>query len=224
MIEINIDDIPDLPEEDLTVVFPQKRSIESWIAYTDSVVESNRWCLALTDAFDPLNVDVFIIKGDGITPGQEAPVTYSSTPTEEDTQEAGTQKQWTTTKGALTPEQVAEIARGVGFDYNNVVIGVAIAMAESGLKPTAYNGRPPDKSYGLWQINMIGKLGPDRVRKFKLSRYEDLFDPHTNARAAYIISGGGQDWSPWTTFTRGKYKQHLRRAKQAADKVFGRGR
>ena len=66
----------------------------------------------------------------------------------------------------------------------------AIAMKESGGNPSAYNGTPPDDSYGLWQINMYGNLGPARMSQFGLSNKSQLFDPATNAAAAYSIWNG----------------------------------
>lgn len=84
----------------------------------------------------------------------------------------------------------------------------AIALAESGGNPRAYNGTPPDKSYGLWQINMIGDLGPARRKEFGISSNEELFDPDVNAKAAIKISRG-QGLKAWSTYTNGAYKKKL---------------
>src|SRR3982750_492240 len=59
----------------------------------------------------------------------------------------------------------------------------AIALAESNGNPTAHNAVPPDDSYGLWQINMRGKLGPARRQAFGIQSNTELFDPTKNARA-----------------------------------------
>lgn len=64
--------------------------------------------------------------------------------------------------------------------------------------PTVLNNneKTRDLSYGLTQINMRGKLGPDRVARCGLSAYEDLWIPAVNlacARALYERSG----WAPW---------------------------
>lgn len=88
-------------------------------------------------------------------------------------------------------------------------VAAAVAMAESGGNPNAHNAKPPDDSYGLWQINMIGSMGPARRAQFGISSNSALFDPLTNARAAVKISNGGASWSPWTTFTSGAYKKYL---------------
>ncbi len=118
------------------------------------------------------------------------------------------------TGGTLTMEQLVGIAKGAGFSDDNAVIAAAIAMAESGGNSNAHNPKPPDNSYGLWQINMIGDLGPARRQQYGLSSNEQLFDPVTNAKIAFRISGGS-NFSPWTTYTGEKYKSHLASAQAA---------
>lgn len=85
-------------------------------------------------------------------------------------------------------------------------VAAAVALAESGGNPNSHNTTPPDDSYGLWQINMYGNLGPARRQQFGLSSNSQLFDPATNARAMATISNGGRSWSAWTTYTSGRYK------------------
>lgn len=63
-MEFNIDDIPDLPEEDLSVVFPQKRNMESWGKYADSAVEGSRFSLGLTNSFVPLSEGTVIFQSE----------------------------------------------------------------------------------------------------------------------------------------------------------------
>jgi hypothetical protein len=58
-----------------------------------------------------------------------------------------------------------------------------IALHESGGRSWAVS---PTNDYGLWQIN--GSHGALAT-----------LNPFGNARAAVIISGGGRNWSPWTT-------------------------
>ena len=79
---------------------------------------------------------------------------------------------------------------------------IAIAKLESGFNPDAHNSTPPDDSYGLWQINMLGKLGPERRERFGLASNGALLDPATNARVMAALSKNGTDWSPWSTWTR----------------------
>ena len=108
--------------------------------------------------------------------------------------------------------QLAGIARSVGFRGQAATIMAGIAMAESGGNPRAHNPVPPDNSYGLWQINMLGGMGPERRRAFGLRSNNDLFDPMVNAKAAYSISGGGTNFRPWTTYTGGAYKKFMHAA------------
>lgn len=88
-------------------------------------------------------------------------------------------------------------------------VAAAIALAESGGNPQSHNAVPPDNSYGLWQINMLGSMGPSRRSQFGLSSDAQLFDPLTNAKAAVAISNNGSNFHPWSTFTNGAYKAHL---------------
>lgn len=108
----------------------------------------------------------------------------------------------------LSRSQLSGLAQSVGFTGNDVNIAVAVALAESGGNPRAYNGAGRDNSYGLWQINMIGSLGPARRKQFGLTSNDQLYDPATNARAAFAIKKGS-GWSAWTTYTSGKYKRHM---------------
>lgn len=66
----------------------------------------------------------------------------------------------------------------------------AVALRESFGDPGAFNGKPPDKSYGLLQINMIGDLSAQRLKLFGITGENELFDPVINARAGWILSGG----------------------------------
>lgn len=86
-----------------------------------------------------------------------------------------------------------------GFRGQALRTAWAVAMKESTGRPTAYNGNKStgDKSYGIFQINMIGDLGPARRELFGLDSNKELFDPLTNAEAAYYMTNGGEDWSSW---------------------------
>lgn len=87
-------------------------------------------------------------------------------------------------------------------------VAAAIALAESGGNVAALNPRAPDYSVGLWQINYFGDLMGPRTRAYgppSLLRS----DPLANARAAVSISGNGNNFGPWTTYTNGAYRQYL---------------
>jgi hypothetical protein len=108
----------------------------------------------------------------------------------------------------LSREEIRKHAATAGFAGSDLNIAVAVALAESGGRTDAHNATPPDDSYGLWQINMLGSLGPDRRQRYGLSANTDLYDPATNARVAKGIHAGS-GWKAWTTYTRGTYKQYM---------------
>ena len=95
--------------------------------------------------------------------------------------------------GSLSPADLYNLALNAGFPTDTAIQMAAIAMKESGGNPGAYNGTPPDDSYGLWQINMYGNLGPARMAQFGLTDKTQLFDPATNASAAYSIWNGNNN-------------------------------
>ncbi len=98
----------------------------------------------------------------------------------------------------------------VGFRANALEIAYAVALGESGGNATAHNGDAStgDDSYGLFQINMLGDMGPERRQSYQLEADSDLFDPATNARVAFELSEGGKDWQPWSVYKSGAYKKH----------------
>jgi hypothetical protein len=99
----------------------------------------------------------------------------------------------------LTPEDIKSLLVISGFEGNGLRIAFGIVMKESTGRPYAHNenSNTGDNSYGLFQINMIGSLGPARREQFGLASNEDLFNPLTNAAIAYRISEGGTNWGPW---------------------------
>jgi hypothetical protein len=104
----------------------------------------------------------------------------------------------------LEPLRLKYLLSSVGFEGDQLKQAWAVVMKESTGRPMAHNqnSKTGDNSYGLFQINMIGSLGPARLSQFGLSNNEELFDPLTNARIAYIISEGGNNWSPWHGMTK----------------------
>jgi Lysozyme like domain len=114
----------------------------------------------------------------------------------------------------LSPAQIARHAHEAGFRGDGLVTAVAVALAESRGDTRAHNGVAPDDSWGLWQINMRGPLGPDRRHQFGLASNRDLFNPGLNARVAHALSQGGRDWTPWSTYLHGSHQRFLDRARQ----------
>jgi hypothetical protein len=108
----------------------------------------------------------------------------------------------------LKPLQLKHLLSSVGFEGDQLKQAWAVVMKESTGRPMAHNqnSRTGDNSYGLFQINMIGSLGPARLSQFGLNNNEELFDPLTNARIAYILSEGGKNWSAWNGMTRSTLK------------------
>lgn len=96
-----------------------------------------------------------------------------------------------------------------GLSGENLRMAWSISMAESGGDPKAFNGnaRTGDKSYGLFQINMLGSLGPARMREFGLSSESQLFDPMTNIKAMLKVSNNCRNWSPWSVYKSGSYRK-----------------
>jgi peptidoglycan hydrolase CwlO-like protein len=103
----------------------------------------------------------------------------------------------------LKPEQIALVAQKAGFTGENLVIAVAVAMAESGGNADAIGGM---HTYGLWQIlsyahpDLIDPNNPDASK---------WYDPYVNAGFAWKISSGGSNWVPWQVYTTGAYLRNM---------------
>jgi hypothetical protein len=119
-----------------------------------------------------------------------------------------------------TVSDLVNLARDAGFNEREAPIMAAIAMGESSGKPTAFNPKGRDLSYGLWQINMLGNMGPERRRLFGIQSNEELFDPKINAKAAYQIYKQ-QGFRAWSVYTNNSYQNWLPAAMQAAQSGSG---
>jgi hypothetical protein len=106
-------------------------------------------------------------------------------------------------KVSLTDLELKELLSLVGFKGQDLVVAWAVAKKESNGRPLAFNGnhKTGDSSYGMFQINMIDNLGPDRRTKFDLESNSELFNPVKNAEIAYYMTSGGDDWSSWKGIT-----------------------
>ena len=106
-------------------------------------------------------------------------------------------------KVSLTDLELKELLSLVGFKGKDLVVAWAVAKKESNGRPLAFNGnhKTGDSSYGMFQINMIDTLGPDRRTKFDLDSNAELFNPVKNAEIAYYMTSGGDDWSSWKGIT-----------------------
>lgn len=105
----------------------------------------------------------------------------------------------------MTLAQLRSLAAHLGFP--DPVTAAAVAMAESAGNPGAINivanplpGNAPERSFGLWQINTLAHPQYDEGQ---------LGDPTYNGQAAFAISSGGRNWTPWSTYTSGAYRAFM---------------
>jgi Lysozyme like domain len=103
----------------------------------------------------------------------------------------------------LTDKELKDLLSAVGFKGKHLVEAWAIAKKETHGNPLGFNGnaKTGDSSFGLFQINMLRDMGPERRAKFGLNYNADLLNPVLNAQVAYWMSRGGKDWSSWHGIT-----------------------
>lgn len=99
----------------------------------------------------------------------------------------------------MATPNVIQILRQAGFKGDALKTAYGIVMRESGGRADAYNPNRStgDDSYGWFQVNMLGDLGPARRQQYGLKSNKDLLDPLTNAKVAYRMSKGGTDFGAW---------------------------
>jgi peptidoglycan hydrolase CwlO-like protein len=103
----------------------------------------------------------------------------------------------------LKPEQIALVAQEAGFSGENLVMAVAVAIAESVYDANCVGSLGV---YGLWQIyahahpDLIDPNNPDASR---------WYDPYVNARFAWKIYNKGKNWVPWSVYTSGAYLRKM---------------
>lgn len=101
-------------------------------------------------------------------------------------------------------QQLQQLALSAGFVGNDAAIAAAIAMAESGGNPSALcNSCAGVREYsvGLWQVNIYA---------WPRWTAAQLYDPTTNAQAAYTIWQTAGGFRPWSTFTSGAYLRYYK--------------
>lgn len=117
-----------------------------------------------------------------------------------------------------TASQIYAANRAAGFSVANAIVLTAIALAESGGDDTALGDVGLENntwgaSYGLYQVRTLkAQTGTGQTRDISWLAASDA----NQAAAAFQISRGGQDFSPWTTYTSGRYQQFLGQAQAAA--------
>lgn len=103
-----------------------------------------------------------------------------------------------------------------GLTPEKAITMAAVALGESGGRPGAHNPNRStgDNSYGLWQINMIDELGPERARALGIKDYNQLKDPNINARAMKMILNS-QGLNAWSVHRNRLHLQYLPEARRA---------
>lgn len=126
----------------------------------------------------------------------------------------------------LSASEIAQFAAGAGFYGDDLVTAVAVALAESGGNPSAYNpetqaGTPQGQgSFGLWQIYLF------KHQEFVML---DLYNPAANAAAAFsVYAAAGNSFRPWSTFSQDNpqtgepwYAAHVSDAQAGVDSLPG---
>lgn len=112
-------------------------------------------------------------------------------------------------------ERCAVAARDAGWTGDDLVVSVAVALAESGCEPGASGSNPPtdgcpngSTDRGAWQLNDCYN---DWVSD------ECAYDLNCNAEAAFQIY---QDWGgfgAWVTYNEGIYQQYMTEAQEGVD-------
>lgn len=105
----------------------------------------------------------------------------------------------------IPTQQIEQLAYNAGFRGPDLLMATAIAQAESGGNPTAYNPETAahtptgSGSRGLWQI--YGAAHPNYNN-------DAFYDPQLNANAAYsVYQAAGNKFTPWSTYTNGTVTQ-----------------
>ena len=114
---------------------------------------------------------------------------------------------------SLSDYDLIKMLKAVGFTGKGLRTAWAVAKAESNGRPFAFNGnaKTGDSSYGVFQINMIGDLGPDRRDKFDLDTNAELFSPVKNAEIVFHMTEGGTNWKSWKHAKPVQYQRWLKK-------------
>ena len=110
----------------------------------------------------------------------------------------------------VSKPQLAGYLRQAGFSEEMIPTMIGISTAESSLDTKAFNPNvnTGDQSYGLFQINMLGAMGPERRELFNIKSNAELFDPLKNAKAAKAIYDQ-QGLDAWSVYKSGAYSQYV---------------
>ena len=128
-----------------------------------------------------------------------------------------------------TEAEIIQILRDADIPEKDIPMMLAIAMAESKGDSDAVGDKKLvndkwDASIGLFQVRSL--KNPDKYSKADKLRIKDkLFDPVYNAKTAYEISKKGKDYTDWSTYNDGSYREHLpSRSSRSQIRIAGGGR
>lgn len=116
----------------------------------------------------------------------------------------------------LSPHEMAWCLLQAGFTGADIVIGVAVGLAESKGDTDALGhvDASPNFDHGVWQIS--GKWHGE-----KFQQYPNWRDPLDNARLARLVFlEAGSKWTAWTTFKNGSHLAWMDEGKLAAAAPF----
>lgn len=111
----------------------------------------------------------------------------------------------------LSASEILGYASAAGFSGDDLQIATAIALAESSGDPQAHGDQKitAGGSIGLWQINL-------RWHPEFQANPEALYDPQTNANAAYKVYLQ-QGFTAWATYNNNMYAKYLPDASAAVN-------
>ena len=124
----------------------------------------------------------------------------------------------------ISDVEAARVFSQAGFSGDALVTMIATALGESGLDPDV--GGDSSLANGTWG----NSIGISQIRSLRdqtgTGGWRDatrLTDPAFNARAAWSISNGGTNFSPWTVYNTGQYTKNMDRAKAAVAALAAAG-
>jgi hypothetical protein len=95
---------------------------------------------------------------------------------------------------------IRQALKSAGFTQQGIDTMTAIGKAESGLRSNATLSTSKEYSVGAFQLNL--KAHPYIPES-------EARNPNTAALWAYKLSGGGSNFTPWTTYTSGIYRKYI---------------
>ena len=103
----------------------------------------------------------------------------------------------------ISGTQTAKYWLSAGGSHSTCPTAVAVAYAESSLDCAATGYNPSSYDRGLWQINSYWHSEVSDSCAYSCS---------CCATAAYDISSHGSNWTPWSTYNSGAYKNYMSKA------------